>query len=222
MAAWACVLASGCSSSNANSTEVEGDGGRIDAEPPDTSAPEAGVSKASACASEFGNALTNSFGRVDGTVIAVVGTKDTQCALPNNDHIVIQVRMNGSVYRMVASVFSTRGDPNVGYLTKEAPLGAPGWEEGWHTDAVLDYVTSLGVHSTEFSPHPMAELESLVVSEIEVGARISVYSTSSGGDRANSSHLVHRNAAGKDGAIVVRPDTANPKYLLFRFADQSF
>jgi hypothetical protein len=192
--------------------------------PMDGTEPEtlADASKAAACASSFGSELTHSFGRVDGTVVALVSTKDTQCALYNDDHVVVQILMHGKVYRMVASVKSSYGDPNVALLPIEAPLAGPAWAEGWHTDATLDYVSTLGVHASSFTPYPMDELEVLVSNEIELGSRISVFATSSGGNTAGSAHLIHRNHPNQDGAIVVRPDSAHPRYLLFRFANQVF
>jgi len=172
--------------------------------------------------SEFGTELTVGFGRIDGTVLAVVGTKDKQCPLSNNDHVVVEVLMHGKVYRMVVSVLSTYGDPDVGMLEKDAPLAGNAWSEGWHTDAVLDYVTTLGVHTGEFTPHPMAELEPLIESKLDIDAKISVFATNDSAQYLDSAHLIHRNKTDKDGAIVLAPDSPSPKYLLFRFANQSF
>ncbi len=129
--------------------------------------------------------------------------------------------MHGAAYRMVVNVLSAGADPNVYLAELDAPLAGGAFEEGWHPGYALDYVTTLGVHSTAFTPHPMAELVALVTDEIQLGAPISVYATSSGGTYASSAHLVHRNDPNADGAIVLRPDTA-PHYLLFRFSDQTF
>jgi len=200
-------------------TSVAQDAATDDAVADDAAGDDAG--KASACASTFGNELTAAFGRLDGTVLAVVGPTDTQCALPNSDHLVVQVVMHGAAYRMVVNVLSSSSDPNV-YLDEiDAPLAGGPFEEGWHPGYALDYVTTLGVHSDAFVPHAMAELVTLVTDEIDLGANISVYATSTGGTYADSAHLVHRNATNADGAIVIHPDTA-PHYLLFRFGEQSF
>lgn len=178
------------------------------------------VDKAAACASEFGSALTNSFGRVDGTVLAVVQPKDTQCPLPNDDHVVLQVTMNGAAYRMVINIESSFGDPNVRYQVLEHALPPPAWSEGWHTGLSLDYVADLGVHTTSgFTPHPLAELSGIVADAITLGQKVSVYTTSSGG---SSAHKIHRNEGKTDGAVVLDPDSAHPKMLLFHFANQTF
>jgi hypothetical protein len=183
--------------------------------PPD----DGGVDKSADCASTFGTALTNSFGRVDGTVLAVVQPGDMKCPMPNSDHLILEVTMNGSAYRMVVNMQSTTGDPNVQYLVLAHALPAPAWSEGWHTGLSLDYVNDLGVHGDAFTPHPMAELATLVTGALTVGSKISVYASSSGGA---SAHLVHRNPVSADGAIVVDPAGAAPQMLLFHFADQSF
>lgn len=56
---------------------------------------------------------------------------------------------------------------------------------------------------------------------LKVGDVVSVYATSGDG-RPESAHLVHRNENETDRAIVVRPDSASPKFVLFAFDDQIF
>jgi hypothetical protein len=174
------------------------------------------IDKAEHCADTFGDGLTAAFARLDGTVLAVVGPTDTQCALPNDDHLVIQVTMGGEVYRMVVNV------ENVFYVETTAPLVGPAWSEGWHTGVALEYDATLGMHSDAFVFHTMAELVELVTDAIELGAPISVYAESSGGEYASSAHLVHRNNSKPDGAIALDPLSASPRFLLFRFDNQSF
>ncbi|UQA60141.1 hypothetical protein [Polyangium aurulentum] len=179
------------------------------------------IDKAKDCAEEssFGDALTAAFGRVDGTVLAVVKPTDTQCAWPNNDHVVVQVTMLGKVYRMVVNVQSSFGDPNVRYLETTHALPAPVWEEGWHPGLMLDYANDLGVHADAFTPHDMPTLSDKIADAITLGQKISVYAHSSGGP---SAHKVHRNVNAQDGAIVLDPEGNAPKVLLFRFSDQQF
>src|SRR4051812_39193939 len=86
--------------------------GSSSGETPDAPAPDAS-DKSAACASTFGNALTNAFGRLDGTVLAVVAPGNQRCAMPNGTHVVVQVTMDGAAYRMVVNVLSTSGDPHV-------------------------------------------------------------------------------------------------------------
>jgi hypothetical protein len=179
-------------------------------------------SKAAACASTFGDALTASFGRIDGFVTAVVGPPDMQCPLPNNDHVIVQVRMAGKIYRMVVNVQSDRGaDLRVRFGTIDHALLAPAWAEGWHTGIPLDYPSMLDAHVAAFMPYEMTPLVAKITDALTIGAPVSVYASSSGGA---SAHKIHRNTAGtnSDGAIVVDPQGAKPKWLLFHFADQTF
>lgn len=177
--------------------------------------------KADGCADTFGAAFTNAFGRADGTVVAVV-PPGWQCPLPNGDHVVIQVRIDGGVQRLVVNVQSSFGDPNIRMRTLSAPLPAPAYEEGWHPGVALDYPT-LGVHSDGgWDALTLEDAAARIYDAVDVGAPLSVYATSSGGSYAGSAHLIHRNGSQHDGAIVTGPTGAQPTWLLFHFADQSF
>ncbi len=185
----------------------------------------ADAGKAAGCASTFGSALTNAFGRVDGVVTAVVPAGLMTCALPNSDHVVLQVAFaDAGVHRMVVNVQSSFGDPRIKVLRLTAPLPPPAFQEGWHPGLRLDYPTAFGVHSEDAGwesldlPTASQRVEDLV----EVGANVSVYATSSGGTFAASAHLIHRNGNGADGALVFQPTGSSPQWLLFSFANQRF
>lgn len=179
--------------------------------------------KDASCADEFGDALTSAFGRIDGTVVAIVEPGNERCTAPNSDHVVVQVEVDDAVYRMVVNVQSDSGDPEIRVLDTDAALPSPAFAEGWHPGLTLDYVTDLGVHSTDaWDSLALAEAAAWVASDIEVGTPISVYASSSGGTYAGSAHLIHRNGDGDDGAIVLDPTGATPRWLLFRFSDQTF
>jgi hypothetical protein len=219
------VLLLGCSSSTAPTLEPADSAVAADATDVAIAAETTDVAvdanKAAACASTFGDALTNAFGRADGTVVAIVGPKDTQCAMPNSDHVVVQISMGAKVYRMVVNVQSTRGDDRrVRFATIEhALLGEP-WAEGWHIGIPVDYPTMLDAHVAAFTPYEMDPLVAKVTDAITIGSKVSVFATSSGGA---SAHNVHRNSAtNSDGAIVLDPTGPKPKWLLFHFSDQTF
>ncbi|MFZ5440307.1 MAG: hypothetical protein ACOZQL_09880 [Myxococcota bacterium] len=204
-------------------TVPEDAGTELDAavELPDAGVPDAGH-KADACASEFGALFTNAFGRADGTVTAVVPPA-WQCPLPNGDHVVIQVRIDGGVQRLVVNVQSSYGDPNIRFRAVEAPLPAPAWEEGWHPGLTLDYPSAFGVHSDAgWESLTLEQASARVYDAITVGAPLSVYASSSGGSYAASAHKIHRNGQQNDGAIVIDPGGAHPTWLLFHFANQTF
>jgi len=181
------------------------------------------VDKAAPCAATFGSSLTNAFGRIDGTVLAVVPPNDQTCALPNSTHLVVQVAISGVAYRMVVDVLSDElsdsGSPDVYFDEIDAPLAAGAWSEGWHPGVALDYVTTLAVHDTSFTAMSQADLVAKITSELTLGAHVSIFATSDG--EPNSAHLVHRNLTNADGAIVVNPETS-PHYLLMHFWEQSF
>jgi hypothetical protein len=189
-------------------------GGGGHASPPDA------IDKSATCATSFGTALTPAFGRLDGTVLAVVPPNDQACALPNSTHLVLQVTMGGAAYRMVVDVLSNQGNPDLWFTELDAPLAGPAWSDGWHPGVALDYATTLGIHSTGMAEMNEADLVTKITSELALGAHVSVFATS-GSTEPNSAHLVHRNLTNADGAIVIGPDTA-PHYLLLRFDEQTF
>lgn len=169
---------------------------------------------------DLGTSLTAGFGRFDGTVLAVVKPTDTECFLPNSDHVVLQVLWADQAYRMVINVQSTFGDPDVLYLAADkAPAGDP-WEEGWHLGASLDYPQDMGVHAEDFTAYPMLELSDKIADAITLGQKVSVYSHND--TFPSSTHKIHRNGGNEDGAIVLDPDSDAPRTLMFHFSDQNF
>jgi hypothetical protein len=182
---------------------------------------QADVDKSATCAATFGTALTAAFARIDGTVVAVVPPNDQACAAPNSTHLVVQVKMGGAVYRLVVDVLSNMGSPDVDFYEIDAPLPAPAWSDGWHTGVSLDYVTTLNVHSTSFTAMKEADLVAKITSEIDLGAKISIYATA-GTTEPDSAHLVHRNLTNQDGAIVIHPDASPAHWMLMRFDEQTF
>ena len=132
------LLVAGCSGSDAPAA--------VDAA---AGVPDAEVGKDRDCADTFGDVLTDSFGRVDGTVVAIVEPGNTRCVAPNSDHVIVQVELDGAVYRMVANVQSDGVDPEIRVRAIDAALPAPAFAEGWHTGVAFDYATDLATHSTD-------------------------------------------------------------------------
>ena len=221
------VACSGSSSSPSNAPPVvqpeEDSSTEVDAEVPVDAAPDS-PKPTGKCADTFGSALTEGFGRADGLVWAVQKPSDTGCVFPNSDHVIVQVLINSAVYRMVVNVQSDRAgvDPKIRVGTMSHALPPPAFSEGWHLAAPLDYVTTLGAHSTDpsFSALTLADAVTKIAAEVKVGDLISVYAESGAG-RPESTHLVHRNKTDQDGALVVSP-TTSPKFLLFHFENQTF
>jgi len=203
----------GCSSSGSSPSDPDG--------PPvvDDAKLDGPLDKSGGCVDTFGDALTDGFGRLDGTIVAVLAPGNTTCTAPNSTHMVIEVRQNGDVYRMVAAMESTVGDPVMALAERDAPLAGPSWQEGWHPGVAFDYVGTLGLHRLDFTPTPEPELVYAITDELQVGARVSVFATVE--NVTDSAHLIHRNETDKDGAIVIDPDTA-PHYMMLRFDNQLF
>jgi hypothetical protein len=176
------------------------------------------VDKSGDCVGTFGNDLVDGFFRFDATVIAIV-PPGSSCPRPNNDHIILEIRMNGDAYRMVAAVESSFGNPDMAIAERDAPLVGPPWQEGAHSGISFDYVNDLGLHRLDFLPTPKDEMIDRLTFPIDVGARVSVFAHVEQAD--DSAHLVHRNGSGQDGAIVIHPDTT-PRYLALRFDNQLF
>lgn len=180
------------------------------------------VDKQARCAARFGGALTAPYGRLDGTVLALVLPGNEACTRPNRDHVIVQLLVNGEAYRVVVNVESDRGDdPKVRVREIEHTLTGPTFSEGWHTDAPLDYVDDLQLHSTdaEWSAQDLLTLVKTIEDAVTLDEQASAYVSTSGGD---SAHLVHRNQKGRDGALVLGAASSAPRWLVFHFATQTF
>jgi hypothetical protein len=165
-----------------------------------------------ACTNNFGSALSTSHGRLDGTLVAVVPITAHGCNA-DNTHVHLQVLVNGAVYDVAVNV-----DGIMDELDAEIPDGA--WSEGWHTSGTnLDYVSSLGLHSSSFSLTGTSAVATEIENQLASTNRISVFATGYG---PTGAHLVHRQGGGRDGAIVVNPLACPSHLLVFRFSNQSF
>jgi hypothetical protein len=176
------------------------------------------VDKSQGCVGTFGNQLVDGFYRLDAIMVAVV-PPGSNCPRPNDSHIILEIRIAGDVYRMVAAVESQVGNPDMALAERDAPLVGPAWSEGVHAGVAFDYVANLGLHRLDFAPTPAPELIDRLTFPIEIGGKVSVFATVEQAD--DSAHLVHRNGSSRDGAIVLSPDTA-PHYMLLRFDNQLF
>ncbi len=80
-----------------------------------------------------------------------------------------------------------------------ALVGGP-WSDGWHA-VPLDYVATLGLHSTDLPSESTTKAVADITDALELGAHVSVFATAQG--EPDSAHLVHRNLTSQDGALVV-------------------
>lgn len=170
------------------------------------------------CTSNFGNALSSNFGRLDGYLVAIVQPMNGACNADQN-HVHLQIKMNGDIYDVAVNVGEESGTQDVHSTTLEHGLPGPAWAEGWHTGAALvDYV-SMGVHSTDMPLETAAGLASEITTDLATANHISVFATGYGPDGI---HLVHRNGHGTDGLIVTEPLSTPSHARLFSFSDQAF
>ncbi len=210
------LLVIGCGHQGADQPDGPG---AIDAPPGDIDSPPT-LDKSGGCVNNFGNTLTDGFGRLDGTIVAVLAPGNTSCAKPNSTHLVIEIRgANNQVNRIVATTISTVGNPVMALAERDVALVGPAWSAGWHTGFNFDFVTNLGLHRLDFAPTDQDDLVYQITNKLQVGSHVSVFGTSQ--NEPDSAHLIHRNFTNQDGAIVIDPDTA-PHYMMMRFDNQLF
>jgi hypothetical protein len=197
-----------------------GGGGGTDAGVPDAAPPPSGDGTPTrvACTGSFGSAMTATFGRLDGFLVSIVNVNGSSTCRGDNNHLHLQVRVNGRVEDIAVNLQSTDGT-NVAFRTASAPLADGAWSEGWHPGQRFDYVNNLGVRSTSFTSLTLTQLQSQLDSLLANANHVSIFAT---GFDGTGGHNIHRNPTNHDGAIVINPTTSNPQYLIFHFANQTF
>ena len=164
------------------------------------------------CTGTLGSGLSTQHARLDGVVVAVIPPGQGRQCNGDASHVHIQVLMNNAVYDVAANID--------GLMTqKDAPLLAGPWNEGWHTQAPLDYPADLGAHSTDFTLTGTTAVAQAVETALAKANHVSIFCTGYG---TNGCHLVHRQRTGKDGGIVLDPLSSSPRWLLFDFSTDSF
>lgn len=171
------------------------------------------------CTSTFGSAMSATFGRLDGFLVSVVNPNTTTACRGDDNHIHLQVKVNGGIEDIAVNIASTTGNPDLDFRTISAALRGGAWAEGWHPGQTLDYPTNLGAGATSFTEETPTQLTSVVDSAIGNANHVSIFTT---GFDATGGHLIHRQGSSHDGAIVINPTTTSPTYLLFHFTTQSF
>ena len=195
------------------------DAGVVDSATVDAAASGDGTPTRQPCTSTFGTAMSATFGRLDGFLVSIVNPNTTTACRGDDNHIHLQVKVNGGIEDIAVNIASTTGNPDLDFRTINAALRGGAWTEGWHTGQTLDYPTNLGVSSTSFTEETPTQLTTLVDNAIANANHVSIFTT---GFDATGGHLVHREGSSHDGAIVINPTTTSPTYLLFHFTTQSF
>lgn len=197
----------GSASDGASSADGADGGGGID-----------GTPTRQACVTPNGTAITTSFGRLDGYLVALVPPGQHSCN-GDSDHLHLQVKANGAIYDVAINMKSQQDPTNPDVFLAERDLKMPGgaWAEGWHA-ASDDYV-QLGLHSTDFTQMPLAQLAAKVEADLGPANHISVLCTGYG---PTGCHDVHRRGGNADGAIVMNPLSPASHLFFFHFAAQTF
>jgi hypothetical protein len=178
-----------------------------DAAPPFDDGPTTRV----ACVDALGTGLTPAHGRLDGTLVSIVGPSERGC--PSDPaHLHLQVKMNGSVYDIAVNLDGLEGEV-------DAKLPGIPYAEGWHP-MPLDYVTDLGLHASALTLTSPPVVRSRVIAALAAANHISVFGTGYPG--SDGAHLIHRSPGGHDGALVVNPTAPKARVLAFRFASDAF
>ncbi len=166
-----------------------------------------------------GKAITPSHGRLDGTLVYVIGVgQDRQCN-GDDSHVHLQIQMSGSVYDVAVDIGSSSGD-EVGIDQESLAIPDGAWSEGWHNGDDLAY-PSLGVHSSSFAMATPSAIASQLESALANTSQISVFCM--GYSDGTGCHDVHyKNGSNEDGALVLSPTAATSPILFFKFTSDSF
>jgi hypothetical protein len=167
---------------------------------------------------QTGSAVSTAYGRLDGTLVYVLGVGGTHSCNGDSTHVHLQVEVSGSVYDVAVDIGKATDEVGILEETLAVPGGA--WSEGWHGAESLAY-PALGVHSTSLPLTAPAALGSQLETLLATTSKISIFCT--GYAQGNGCHDVHyKNGAGGDGAIVLDPTSPMSPMLFFRFSTPSF
>lgn len=214
----------GSTTSSANASSDDGGSSQGDGATSDdgASADDAGpASRNAACtplAQQTGTAVSSSYGRLDGTLVYVVGIGQGHACNGDDSHVHLQIEVSGNVYDVAVDIGTTKDEVGLDEQSITVPGGT--WAEGWHGSDAMSY-KSIGVSSSSMpltAPNAVgSQLESLLVST----SKISIFCM--GYAQGNGCHDVHYDdGSGKDGAIVVDPTSDSSPVVFFRFSSQSF
>jgi hypothetical protein len=174
---------------------------------------------AGACTNTLSSTLTGTYGRLDGTLSAIVPPTATACN-PDATHLHLQVAASGGTFDIAVPVSFTDSGNVIGVDEKNATLPGPAWTEGWHDSGILlDYVGTLNARSRDFSLVDENTALTRLNALLTVGARLSVFGhVYPSKDGLNG---IFRDNGVSDGAIVVVGATTD-HWVLLRKSTQTF
>ncbi len=162
------------------------------------------------CTAALGNALTTTFGRLDGYLVAIVPVGQRSC---NGDstHVHLQVSALNATYDVAVNVDGL-------FHQQDVALGGAAWTEGWHTNVTNAYPT-IGAHSSAFATTTVNALAMTVETALANANHVTVYATGYG---PTGAHLVHYKGRSDDGMVVIDPLGPKPHALMFAFQGDTF
>lgn len=224
-------LVAGCGSSAApiggtpEDADVSDDGAPDGAVPADATpddGPEIGPPRRLACVPTSGLAKDLPpllYGAVEGELVTITPPNAPGNTCPEDSgHVHLQLDIGGKRYDVAVNVESTSG-AQMAIFTKDLPasLNPPGY-----TNSGFDFPISLGAHSGDFTSLSKAALVTRLQTELKGASRVSIHGLTY--DDGSGIHNVHKNAPGRDGAIVVRGGGAGgtDHVIALRFSDDVF
>lgn len=166
------------------------------------------------CVSSFGDGLSGTAGRLDGTIVAVVSPSKSRECNAGPRHVHIQVLSRGQIYDVAVNVSG-------GYIAdKQVPLPGAAWDDGWHPGTTISYPTDLGLTRADFRRGALRDLSAELETELAHSNHVSVYGTTY---NRGGIHLIHRVDSGRsDGAVFTDPLSPSARVIAFHFSDQQF
>jgi hypothetical protein len=171
-----------------------------------------GMPTRQSCSGTFGNGLSTTHGRLDGTLVSVVALNGSHTCNGDSTHVHLQVLMQNAVYDVAVNADTIVAE-------RDIPIPGGAWSEGWHPNTSLDYV-ALGLHMSDFTQPSSTAANAMQIEQALANANhIAVFGT---GYSTQGAHLIHRQTGGgRDGAIIIDPLAATSHVIFFAFTNSS-
>ncbi|MFI5300277.1 MAG: hypothetical protein ACHREM_19485 [Polyangiales bacterium] len=167
--------------------------------------------------SGLGKAIpVNGYGALEGELVHIEAAGSHACD-SNSSHVVLQVQANSATYEIAIDIGSTGS--GVGYTTKDIPATLPA--QGW-TVVAYDYVSNLGLHSTDMPINTPSANSAFVVSALANTSFLTIHGR--GYTDGTGAHDVHRNSGDRDGVLILHGQGAggSDRAIAFRFDTDTF
>jgi len=161
------------------------------------------------CTGSFGSAMSATYGRLDGFLVAIVNPNTGSGCRGDDNHIHLQVRVNGGTEDIAVNIASTSGTP-CRLPNPERDAGGRRLDRGLAHRPAARLREHPGRPLLELHGGDAIQLTALVDNAVANANHVSIYTT---GFDATGGHLIHRQGSNHDGAIVInrrRPIHVSP------------